>query len=133
MDGDVNINFSDRDGDILDFQASHQFEEWHGIKRIAQNIFVKARDIRQEFEIDKLTRGSGDCFPISILQQLNRRKIWEHLDLSMKRTATSLNHSRFRNEVCKFMLKSRHKLVVEYKKQLEEVVFPMNRTTWTSY
>ena len=35
MDGDVNINFSDRDGDILDFQASHQFEEWHGIKRIA--------------------------------------------------------------------------------------------------
>ena len=129
MDGDVDINLNDRESDVLTIEASHKFEEWTGIREIGNKLVKKAEDIGQEMGLDNLTRGSGNCFPISVLQQLRRAEIFEDLDSNLKEIATSINHMEFRTKVAVFMMRSKLPNVVEYRKQVEEIT----GTKWSRY
>ena len=80
MEGDVRLDLNNRDGKILCIEASTKYEEWNGIREIGKKIKKKANDVGQDLKLDNLTRGAGDCFPISILQQLNRVEINQTLD-----------------------------------------------------
>ena len=106
MEGDVK-DLNNRDGEILSIEASHKFEEWFGIKEIGEKIEKRAKEFSQDIQLDNLTRGSGNCFPIAILQQLNRKEIHQKLDSKLKETA--------------FMLKSKLPHVLSYKEQVEEI------------
>ena len=79
MEGDVKV-LNNRDGEILSIKASHKFEEWFGIREIGVKIEKKAKEVHQDIQLDNLTRGSGNCFPIAVLQQLNRNTIHQKLD-----------------------------------------------------
>ena len=84
MEGDVRPDLNNRDGVILCIEASQKYEEWYGIREIGKKIEKKAKDVGQDLKLDNLTRGAGDCFPISILQQLNRNEIHQNLDSKLK-------------------------------------------------
>ena len=129
MEGDVKPDLSDRDGVILSIEASHKFEEWIGIRDIGMKIEKKAEDVGQDLKLDNLTRGAGDCFPISVLQQLNRNEIHQNLDSKLKEVASSINHVEFRTKVVAFMLKSKLPHVISYRKQVEDNV----GTKWSKY
>ena len=121
MEGDVKKVLNDRDGEILSIEASHKFEEWFGIKEIGEKIEKRAKEFSQDIQLDNLTRGSGNCFPIAILQQLNRKEIHQKLDSKLKETAAAIDHLSFRTRVAMFMLKSKLPHVLSYKEQVEEI------------
>ena len=99
MEGDVRLDLTNRDGKILCIEASQKYEEWYGVREIGKKIEKKAEDLGQDLKLDNLTRGAGDCFPISILQQLNRKEIHENLDSKLKDVASSFNHVEFKVKV----------------------------------
>ena len=129
MEGDVRPDLNNRDGVILCIEASQKYEEWYGIREIGKKIEKKAEDLGQDLKLDNLTKGAGDCFPISILQQLNRNEIHQTLDSKFKEMASSINHTEFRAKVAAFMLKSKLPHVLSYRKQVEETV----GTKWNRY
>ena len=110
-----------REGDILCIEASYKYEEWFGIRDIAKKIEKKAKEVGQDMRLDNLTRGSGNCFPIAVLQQLNRNEIHQNLDSKLKEIAAGLNHLEFRTRVAAFMLKSKLPHVLHYRKRVEEI------------
>ncbi len=93
MEGDVNQDLNNRDCEILTIEASHKFAEWFGIREIGEKIEKKAKEVGQDLQLDNLTRGSGNCFPIAVLQQLNRNKIHQNLDSKLKETAVNMEFS----------------------------------------
>ena len=103
MEGDVRLDLNNRDGAILCIEASHKYEEWFGIREIGQKIEKKAEDVGQDLKLDNLTKGAGDCFPISILQQLNRNEIHQNLDSKLKEISSSINHIEFRTKVVAYI------------------------------
>ena len=121
MEGDVKKDLNNRDGEILSIEASYKFEEWFGIREIGKKIEKKAEEVGQDIRLDNLTRGSGNCFPIAVLQQLNRNEIYQSLDSKLRETAASINHLEFRTRVAMFMLKSKLPHVLSYRKQFEEI------------
>ena len=129
MEGDVRPDLNNRDGVILCIEASQKYEEWYGIREIGKKIEKKAKDVGQDLKLDNLTRGAGDCFPISILQQLNRNEIHQNLDSKLKEISSSINHIEFRTKVVAFMLKSKLPHLLSYRKQVEENV----GTKWNGY
>ena len=129
MEGDVRLDLNNRDGAILCIEASHKYEEWYGIREIGKKIEKKAEDLGQDLKLDNLTKGAGDCFPISILQQLNRNEIHQTLDSKFKEMASSINHTEFRAKVAAFMLKSKLPHVLSYRKQVEDI----EGTKWNRY
>ena len=119
MDGDVRPNLNNRDGNILCIEASYKYEEWFGIRDIGMKIEKKAEDVGQDLKLDNLTRGAGNCFPVAILQQLNRNEIKLNLDSKLKEIASAINHIEFRTKVVAFMLKSKLPHVLNYRTQVE--------------
>ena len=73
-------------------------------------------------KLDQLTEGLGNCFPISIIQQLQRPEILSQLRPSPRRLARHrAGHTLLRHSVHQFMMKSRHPRVAMFKAQYEEV------------
>jgi hypothetical protein len=116
MEGDVRLDLNNRDGNILFIEASNKYEEWFGVREIGMKMEKKAKDVGQDLKLDNLTKGAGDCFPIAILQQLNRNEIHQKLDTKLKEISSSINHIEFRTKVVAFMLKSRLPHVLKYRK-----------------
>ena len=53
-------------------------------RRIGNEILRKIRSLQLPLELDEITEGRGNCFPLAILAQCRRPKIFQHLDESMK-------------------------------------------------
>ena len=129
MEGDVKVDLNNRDGQILSMEASHKYEEWFGIRDIGMKIERKAQELDQDLKLDNLTRGKGNCFPIAVLQQINRNEICQNVDSKLREMASIINHREFRGKIAIFMLKSKLPHVQAYRKQFEEVT----NTKWNKY
>ena len=129
MEGDVKVDLNNRDGEILSIEASHKYEEWFGIRDIGMKIARKAQELGQNLKLDNLTRGKGNCFLIAVLQQINRSEVGQNLDSKLREMASSLNHKELRSKITMFMLKSRLPQMLNYRKQVEQVI----NLKWSRY
>ena len=64
------------------------------------------KKIHLHFKLDKITGGTGSCFPISVLQQLRRPELFETLDEDLKFIVESMDPTALRHMVAHFMLTS---------------------------
>jgi len=79
------------------------------------------------FKIDKLTRGNGSCWMISVFQQCKRPEINLYLQDDIKALVDKMDTNGLRNTVCDFMLTSNHPKVKTFKeryKKLDESELP---------
>ena len=85
-------------------------------------------------ELDQLTEGQGNCFPISIIQQCHRPEILTYLRPRAKQMVRLRNgHSTLRQNVMEFMMKSKTLRVQLFKKQFDETDGLVNRESWQQY
>ena len=86
------------------------------------------------FKLDQPTEGLGNCFPIAIVQQLQRPEIFNQLRPSLQRLAKhKRGHTLLRQSVHAFMMKSKHPRVATFKEQYEELERPVSGQSWHQY
>ena len=54
-------------------------------RKIADEIMAKILELQLPFKLDQPTEGLGNCFPIAIVQQLQRPEILKQLRSSVQR------------------------------------------------
>ena len=85
-------------------------------------------------KLDQLTEGLGNCFPIAIIQQMQRPEICSQLRPAPKRLVRHrTGHSLLRQSVHQFIIKSKSPRVLELKVQYEETDGLANGETWNQY
>ena len=84
----------------MDYEMSKTyFREWSGERAWADEILKHLTEIGLRFQLDKLTKGSGNCLMIAVLQQLNRPELFSELPEDVRTMARSLDHQAFRRYV----------------------------------
>ena len=85
-------------------------------------------------KLDQPTEGLGNCFPIAIIQQLQRPEILNNLRPTVRRIAKhESGHTLLRQSVHAFIMKSRHPRVTEFRKQYEELEGQISGISWHQY
>ena len=86
------------------------------------------------FKLDQLTEGLGNCFPMAIIQQLRRPEIRSQLRPSLTRVLKhNTGHHLLRQNVHKFIMKSRSPRIATLRLQFEETEGVVNGDTWNQY
>ena len=90
--------------EVMDYQRSFNYDDWTNERRLADQIMVKVQELSLPLKLDQLTRGRGDCFIISILQQCNRPEIRWRVAPNIQRLAREMDQMGFRMVVRNFVV-----------------------------
>ena len=96
-------------------------ESFHSEKSVALelNSLIERRGL--PFKIDKLTRGNGSCWMISVFQQCKRQEIYLYLQDDIRNLVDKMDTNGLRNAVCDFMLTSNHPKVKIFKARYQRL------------
>ena len=101
--------------------------------RIAQEIMKTVRRLQLPLQLDEITEGRGNCFPLSVLAQCRRQEIKQHLTDPIRSLMEQNNPTLLRRAVHAFMANSRHETIQEYKRRYAEVLAALDNKTWREY
>ena len=115
---------------IVSFQGKMATEsEWI----IALEIMETVRRLQLPLNLDEITEGRGNCFPLSILAQCRRPEIFQHLSVQTRVLIQQNNPTLLRRAVHAFMTNTRHQRIQEYLRQYQEVLSTLDNKTWKKY
>ena len=100
---------------------------------IALEIMETVRRLQLPLNLDEITEGRGNCFPLSILAQCRRPEIFQNLNSQTRSLVQQNDPSLLRRVVHTFMMNSRHRAIQEYRRQYKEVLETLDNKTWTEY
>ena len=90
--------------DTMDYEEASKDPAWENEVRWADDIMTSIRRLGlKTFKLDKLTKGEGSCFPIAVLQQLNREEVFTNLREDLRNLARSMDYHMFRQRVKDFV------------------------------
>ena len=102
-------------------------------RRIGNEILRKIRSLTLPLELDEITEGRGNCFPLAILAQCRRPEIFKDLDESMKYLIYQNDPTGLRQQVHRFMANSTHTKIQEYRRRYEEIISIIDKRGWNEY
>ena len=97
------------------------FENFHLERSVANELKSLIEKRRLPFKIDKLTRGNGSCWMISVFQQCKREEINIYLPDDIRSLVNNMDTNGLRIAVCDFMLTSNHPKVKTFKERYERL------------
>ena len=104
--------------DTMDYYEALKDPGWDNERRWADAIMNSNKRLGLDFKLDKLTKGEGSCFPISVVQQLNRKEVYERITREdLRHLARTMDHHMLRLNVKDFIcrLNWNHQKVLELK------------------
>ena len=100
---------------------------------LAVEILHSVRRLNLPFELDEITEGKGDCFPLAVIAQCRRTEIFSQLTKSVQAIITGNNPTLLRNAVKFFIENSQERKIQEFKKNYEEVLAKLDNRCWKEY
>ena len=101
--------------------------------RIAHEILMAVRRLQLPLNMDEITEGRGNCFPLSVLAQCRRLEIFQQLSFQTQGLIQQGNPTLLRRAVHLFMENSRNRTVHEYKRTYQEILSALDNRTWREY
>ena len=99
-------------------------------RRIANEIMDTVHRLGLPLKLDQITEGQGNCFPISIKQQLNRPEIYNQLKQHPKQLARHRRgHAILRHRVKEFITLSDNNKIRQFKSEYRRHVQSQNGET----
>ena len=102
-------------------------------KKIADEIMKTVRKLKLPLRLDQITEGKGDCFPLATIAQCKRHDIYSNLNSDAQNVIIQNDPTLLRSAVMKFIMSSNCRTIVEFRKRYENVVAPIDGTTWNQY
>ena len=104
-----------------------------GSRIIAEEIMEAVVRCELPFTLDNLIPGDGNCFTMSVLQQLKRREVFEVIAEDIKQILAEGNIKQFKEKVSKFVVNSSHNKIRHFKLEYTNQVQPVDSLTWDQY
>ena len=115
---------------VMDHSQTFKHEEWKISRELAEEMMRTIPALREDFKLDQITMGNGECFHTAIHQQLRRPDV--QIDLSPRNKQLSRNSDMraFKSTVRRFMMKIKHPVVESMKEDFQ--IF-MEGVSWDHY
>ena len=95
--------------------------DWGKARGWALQIMDSIRGLREEFDLDFITKGEGNCFPTSILQQIRRTDVIENQKSHNPITLLMMTQAGLRRAVFEFLSRSTHPLIESWKTNFKNI------------
>ena len=108
--------------ETMDYRKAKEQLLWAKERELADEIMKSLRRNGTDdvFKLDQLTKGAGNCFMISTMQQLRRKEVYNVSSPNIKEIAESMNHRLLRSCVYKWIKKNQtHPKVISMKSLYE--------------
>ena len=99
----------------IDAKKKRSDIDWKKARGWALRMMDTIRGLREEFLLDSITKGDGNCFPTAILQQLRRPEIIENLTGHDPVQLLMMTQAGLRKAVFQFLTTSTHLLIETWK------------------
>ena len=127
--------------ETMDYRIAKEKELWAKERELADEILKSLRRNGTDdvFKLDQLTKGAGNCFMVSTMQQLRREEVYAASRSEVKEIAASMNHRLLRLSVYKWIKKhSTHPKLISMKEmyELDQVIkkdLGEETKTWDEY
>ena len=114
---------------IMDYESSFKSPTWKKERGWADKIMLAVKRRHLKLKVDCLTRGAGNCFMISVLQQLRREDLYHKVQVDLQKIVNMMDHQAFRVMVKNFIEKSKTQEVKEFR----EIYNMAEDKTWRKY
>ena len=93
--------------EIMDYNVAQEQLVWAKERELADKLVksLKKNGTDDVFKLDLLTKGAGNCFMVSTMQQLRREEVWKVSRPEVKVIAEGMNHRLLRIGVYKWIKK----------------------------
>ena len=102
-------------------------------EKIAREIMEIVEKLQLPFTLDTITEGKGNCFPLAIMAQCRRPEVFQDLSSEIQSIVRQNNSTLLRLAVRKFMLGMKHKALIDFRRQYEDVVANIDGRDWLQY
>ena len=113
----------------MDYESSFKSPTWKKERGWADKIMLAVKRRHLKLKVDCLTRGAGNCFMISVLQQLRREDLYHKVQVDLQKIVNMMDHQAFRVMVKNFIEKSKTQEVKEFR----EIYNMAEDKTWRKY
>ena len=100
---------------FMDYLETFKHEEWKASRLCAEEIMKDIQGLKEEFDLDQITLGDGQCFMTSIIQQLRRPDVNSCLMPRLRQHVKFMDPRAFKIHVRTFMQRCQHQKVKELK------------------
>ena len=99
-------------------------------ERIAAEIMKTVRRLELPLDLDEITEGRGNCFPLAILAQGRRPEIFQKMSEPIQRVIQENDPTSLRRAVHKFMSDSKSETIQKYKLEYKDVLASIDKKSW---
>ena len=103
---------------VIDMKDSYKYG-WELERSVGKELEALIEERKLPFKLDKLTKGNGSCWMISVFQQCKRTEIWLYLADDIRTLVEKMDTDGLRNAVANLMLSSNHPKIRTYKERYE--------------
>ena len=104
-------------------------EQWKVSRMCAEEMMRKITGLKDNFKLDQVTLGDGQCFASSTIQQLRRPDVYCTLEPKLQQLSRACDPRTLKSKVRLFMIKSQHSKVQMMKADIEN----FTGKTWELY
>ena len=115
---------------VMDHSLTFMHEEWKVSRELAEEMFRTIPGLHDNYQLDQITMGDGQCFHTSVHQQLRRPEVQNNLSPRNKQLSRNSDMKAFKSVVRRFMMKNKHPVVDRMKEDFE--IF-MQGVSWDNY
>ena len=92
--------------ETMDYNKAKEQMVWAKERELADRLVksLEANGTDDVFKLDKLTKGAGNCFMISTMQQLRKEDVYEVCSSEIKELADRMNHRNLRLSVFNWVM-----------------------------
>ena len=114
---------------VMDLGETFNFEEWKPSRLWAEQMMRDIPHLRENFDLDQITLGDGQCFYTATLQQLRRPDVMEKLSPRMQQLTKAFCPRAFKRLIRSFIINNTHPTVFRIKEDFELFM----GKTWEEY
>ena len=108
----------DRFRTMMNYEETFKNDEWKASRECAEEMMRTIPTLMENFELNQITLGDGQCFATSCIQQMRRPDINNFLNTRLQKYAWIMDPRAFKFQVRKFMQASQHPKVHDLKVDL---------------
>ena len=102
---------------MMNYNETFKFDEdWKSSRCAAEEMMRDIPGLKDEFVLDQITLGDGQCFMTAMIQQMRRQDVNSSLPPDLQKYAWIMDPRAFKFQVRKFMNGSQHPRILDLRK-----------------
>ena len=115
---------------VMEYHQTFNHDEWKASREMADEMMETIPGLSNNFQLDDVTFGDGQCFHTAVHQQLRRSEVQSSLPSKYKKLSRNSDMKAFKSTIRRFMINNKHPVVKALRDDFQ--IF-MDGMTWDEY